>query len=252
MSITALIPVYNYEDGAEGTVKSIREKSDVDEVLLVWDVTKPEFKEKVISLSEKLEKKYKAKTFFRFNQKGFGSALRFGFEKAKGDLVVVMMADLCDDPKTIKLMEEEMRKGYDIVSGCRYCKGGGVIGKTFKQKLSSAVSLAINVFSRVKCRDMTNAFKMYKKEVLKNVKTGSNNFDISIELPIKASRQGYKISQVPTVWKNRDVGKSNFNFSGESKRYFKWFLYTTFLMPSLLTKIISGSTILLIILKAFF
>lgn len=252
MSTSVLIPVYNYEAGVEATLKSIREKAKVDEILLVWDVTKPELKNGIKEFSERLKEKYKAKTFFRFNQKGFGSAVRLGFEKARGDLVVLMMGDLCDDPKTISLMEKEIEKGYDIVSGCRYCKGGGIIGETFKQKVSSAVSLLINIFSGVNCRDLTNAFKIYKKEVLKNVKTESNNFDLSIELPLKAARKGYRISQVPTVWKNRGVGKSNFNFFGESKRYLKWFLYSAFWMPSLFTKIISGLIFLLVMFKIFF
>ncbi len=252
MAVSVVIPVFNYEAGVEATVKNIREKAEAGEIVLVWDVTKPELKGKVAELADKLKKKYKTTAYFRFKQKGFGSAVRLGFEKAKGDVVVLMMADICDDPKTIRLMEKEMEKGYDIVSGCRYCKGGGIIGEAFKQKISSAVSLLINIFSSVKCRDLTNAFKMYKKEVLKNIKTESNNFDLSIELPLKAARKGYKISQVPTVWKNRDAGKSNFNFIGESKRYLKWFLYSAFWMPSLLTKFLAASVLLLGIWRVFF
>ena len=254
MPISVIIPVYNYEVCVENTVKSIGEKAKVDEILLMWDVTKPELKEKVKGFSEKLKKKYKATTHFRFNQKGFGSAIRMGFEKAKGDLVVVMMGDLCDDPATIKLMEKEIEKGYDIVAGCRYCKGGGIIGDTTKQRISSLVSRLINIFSGVKCRDLTNAFKMYRKEVVKEigVNTKSNYFDISIELPLKAARKGYKISEIPTIWKNRDIGKSNFNFIGESKRYLKWFLYATFWMPSLLTKLAGTVILLLFIWRVFF
>ena len=245
MKTSVIIPVYNYEISVENTVKSIRQQADVHEILLMWDVTKNELKDKINDFAEKLKEKYKVKTFFRYNKKGFGSAIRWGFEKAGGDAVVVMMGDLCDDPKTIVLMEKEMAKGYDIVSGCRYCKGGGIIGNTFKQRISSTVSLLINIFSSVKCRDLTNAFKMYRKDVIKKigVNTKANWFDISIELPLTAAFNGYKISQVPTVWKNRDIGKSNFNFFGESKRYIKWFLYATLKMPSLFTK-----TILTIIL----
>ncbi len=225
MKISVIIPVYNHEVSVENTVKSIRQKATVDEILLMWDVTKPELKDKIVEFSKKLQKKYKTTAHFRFNQKGFGSAIRLGFQKAKGDAVVVMMGDVCDDPSTIKLMEKEMGKGYDIVSGCRYCKGGGIVGVTGKQRISSLVSLLINI---------------YRKGVVKNigVRTKSDYFDISIELPLKAARKGYRISQVPTVWKNRDIGKSNFNFSGESKRYLKWFLYASLTMPSLATVLV--------------
>ncbi len=253
MKISVIIPVYNYEISVENTVKEIRKKADVSEILLMWDVTKDELKDKIEKFAEGLVKKYQVKTFFRYNKKGFGSAIRWGFEKAKGDAVVVMMGDLCDNPETIKNMENEMAKGFDIVAGCRYCKGGRIVGNTFKQRVSSAVSFVINIFSRVKCRDLTNAFKMYKKNVIKDVgvKTKSNWFDISIELPLTAASKGYKISQVPTIWKNRDIGKSNFNFFGESKRYIKWFLYATLKMPSLFTKILVTAILLFIVSLLF-
>ncbi len=235
MKISVLIPVYNYEETLESTINTLSSKKNIFEILLVWDVTKSELRGKIDKLAEKLIKKYKIRIIFRHNQKGFGSALRLGFQNVKGDAVVVMMADLCDDPKTIDLMEKEIQKGYDIVSGCRYCKGGGIVGNTFKQKVSSTVSLLINIFSRNRCRDLTNAFKMYRTQVLKEVETKANFFDISIELPLKALRKGFKISQVPTVWKNRNFGKSNFNFGGESKRYIKWFLYAVATKPSFVT-----------------
>ena len=55
MKTSVLIPVYNYEGSLEQTIKNIRENADVFEIVLVWDVTKGELEEKIISLSKKLE-----------------------------------------------------------------------------------------------------------------------------------------------------------------------------------------------------
>lgn len=234
--ISIIIPVLNYEEVLEENIKRIKKEVKNSEILLVWDVTKPELKEKMANESRRLSRKYNTRTVFRFNQKGFGSALRLGFSHAKGDLVVITMADLCDDPATINEMAKKIDEGFDVVAGSRYSKGGGIVGYTFKQWISSNVSRLINIFSTLKCRDITNAFKMYRKEVLENVETTSNSFDISAELTLKAAQKGYKITHVPTVWKNRDIGKSNFSLMKEARRYFNMFLFAAINMPSMFTK----------------
>lgn len=246
MKLSILIPVLNYEENLERTIKKIRQVVKSSEIIILYDVTKPEMKKGAIEISKRMKEKYKAKTIFRFNERGFGSALRKGFEKASGDFILVMMGDLCDDPKTIPKMLDKASEGYDIVAGSRYMRGGRIIGNTFKQRISSFVSLLINIFSEVKCRDTTNAFKLYKRDVLKAIETKSNSFDISCELMLKAARKGFKISQVPTAWKNRNIGKSNFKMIKESRNYFKWFLFAVFTMPSKITK-----AILLLLLLIF-
>ncbi|MFH8093090.1 MAG: glycosyltransferase [Candidatus Aenigmatarchaeota archaeon] len=238
MKLSILIPVLNYEERLEKTIRKIKQIVKNQEIIILYDVTNLDMKKKAIEISRILKRKYKTKTIFRFNEKGFGSALRKGFEIAKGDFIVVMMGDFSDDPNTIPKMIEKAREGYDIVVGSRYMKGGRIIGNTLKQRISHLFSLLINIFSKVKCRDITNAFKLYKKDVLKTVKTKSKSFDISCEITLKAARKGFKISEVPTIWKNRVFGKSNFKMIKESKNYFKWFLFSVFIMPSKITKII--------------
>jgi len=238
MKISILIPVLNYEERLEDTLKEIKKNVKKAEIILLYDITKLELKSKIEELCKRLKSRYGVGTIFRINEKGFGSALRLGFKNVKGDVILVMMGDLCDDPKTIPKMLEKINEGYDVVAGSRYVKGGGIIGNTTKQRISSFVSILISVFSKVKCRDVTNAFKMYSKDVINSVETKSNSFDISAELTLKAARMGFSISEVPTVWKNRDIGKSKFNMIKESKNYLKWFLFSVFTMPSKLTKLI--------------
>jgi len=238
MKISILIPVLNYEERLEDTLKEIKRNVKKAEIILLYDITKLELKSKIEELCKRLKSRYGVVTIFRINEKGFGSALRLGFKNVKGDVILVMMGDLCDDPKTIPKMLEKINEGYDVVVGSRYVKGGGIIGNTMKQRISSFVSILISVFSKVKCRDVTNAFKMYSKDVINSVETKSNSFDISAELTLKAAKMGFSISEVPTVWKNRDIGKSKFNMIKESKNYLKWFLFSVFTMPSKLTKLI--------------
>jgi glycosyltransferase involved in cell wall biosynthesis len=251
MRLSIIIPVLNYEEVLEENIKRVKRVAKGAEILLVYDITKPEFKEKAFAEARNLKRKYQVKTLFRLDQRGFGSALRLGFKHVNGDLVLIMMGDLCDDPQTIPKMIEKINEGYDVVAGCRYMEGGGIVGNTPKQRISSAVSLLINTFSTLKCRDITNAFKMYRKGVLDAVETTSNSFDISAELALKAAAQGFEIGQVPTVWKNRNAGQSNFKVLKEAKKYFMMFLFSVYTMPSLLTRIIIAMLALLLAYMAF-
>lgn len=245
MGISVLIPVLNYEKNLENTVRGIKSSMRSAEIIIICDVTKPEIK-KIVLMQEKRLKRMGARTVLRFKERGFGSALRLGFSKARGNYIAVMMGDACDDPLTLKEMEKKMGEGYDIVGGSRFMKGGGISGSS-KGFLSVLVSTLINAFSKVKIRDITNAFKMYRKSMLDNIETSSNSFDITTEIVMKAARKGYRIGEVPTVWTNRDIGKTTFSISKEAVKYFRIFLYASITMPSMLTKILFAFTLSAII-----
>lgn len=249
MKLSILIPVLNYEDVLEENISEVRKVVPDAEILLIYDITKKEFEKKAFDLVRRLKKKYKVRTVFRMNKKGFGSALKLGFEEARGDYVLITMGDLCDDPHTIPKMIKKLDEGYGVVSGCRYMEGGGIVGDTPKQRISSFVSLLINIFSTVKIRDVTNAFKMYRKGVLKSIspELKSESFDISAEMTLLAAKHGFTLGQVPTIWKNRCVGQSNFKMFKEAKKYFKMFIFSAFYMPSVLTKTLIALFILSIV-----
>ena len=234
--MTILIPVLNQEKMLGRTIKEIRKVVKNPEIIVLYDVTKPELKNFALGEARKLGKAG-VQTIFRFNVRGFGSALRIGFENSAGERILVMMGDMCDDPKTIPKMMEKMDSGFDIVAGSRFMKGGGIIGSP-KGQLSNVVSKAISIFSNAKSSDITNAFRMYSRKVAENVKTETNSFDITTELTLKAASRGFRIGEVPTVWKNQDLEKTTFSVTKEAKRYFRHFLFAAFSMPSALTKIL--------------
>jgi len=247
-----VIPTLNLEPGIEESLKRIVKATSVDEIIVVNDVTRLELLEEARKVAQRLKKLYGAKTFFRTKERGFGSAIRLGFEKARGDVIVVSMGDLCDDPETINKMVGKVGGGFDIVVGTRYAGSGGIIGYGSKQRVSRIVSLIVKAFSGVKCTDCTNAFRAYRRDVIKGVKTGGNFFDMSFELLVKAAVKGYKIGEVPTVWKNRDEGKSNFGMLQESKRYLKWCLYAILHKPSFIAKMACIIAVALLIIRFYF
>ncbi|MGH3114837.1 MAG: flippase-like domain-containing protein, partial [Gaiellaceae bacterium] len=70
--------------------------------------------------------------------------------------------------------------------------------------------------------DVSNAFKAYRRRVVEEVPTVAGSFDISVELTVRADKAGFRITEVPTTWTNRQLGRSSWRFSKELRRYSRW------------------------------
>lgn len=159
------------------------------------------------------------------NCRGVMNAIKTGFKDSTGNYVVVVMADLSDDVTQIDEMVSLMDSGFDIVCASRYMKGGKKIGgPLIKSVLSKTAGLTLHYFFRIPTHDSTNAFKMYRQEVLRKIKIESTGgFEYSLELVLKSFRKGYKITEIPTTWTDRTSGESNFKLWKWLPNYAKWY-----------------------------
>ena len=157
---------------------------------------------------------------------GFANAIKAGLYSAKGEMIVPVMGDLCDDLNVIPAMLDQVSKGYEVVCGSRYIKGGARLGGSkLKGILSAFAGWSLYYLLGIPTHDIANAFKMYKKEVIDNINIKSTGFEISMELPLKAYYAGFKITEVPTVWHEREKGKSSFKMFKLIPAYLKLYLW---------------------------
>ena len=158
--------------------------------------------------------------------KGYTNAFITGLKNASGDAMVVLVGDLSDEIQDINEMTDKMEEGYDIVCASRYMLGGKKIGGNFFQNLfSSFVGKSLNLFINIPTCDISNSFKLYRTDIFKNIAITQSSFAISMQVTLKAFFLGYKITEIPTVWKNRAIGKSNFTFSNQTKHYMYWYFW---------------------------
>ncbi len=159
---------------------------------------------------------------------GFGLAVRCGLESFPGNAVAVMMADLSDSPDDLVAFWTTMqREGVDCVFGTRFSKGGRVIGyPAAKLRINRVANLGIRVLFGMRYDDVTNAFKMYRREVIDGVQPLlSHHFNLTVELPLKAIVRGYTYAVVPNSWTNRAHGDSKFKVQEMGSRYAFIILY---------------------------
>lgn len=158
---------------------------------------------------------------------GPGRALRAGFAAARGDAVVVVMADLSDDLGDIASMFDHFIGGADIVVASRYAKGGRQLGGPLvKRVLSRIAGISLSALTGIPTKDPTNNFKLYRRTLLQSVTVdeGTTGFEVAMEITVKAWRSGAKLVELPTTWSDRTSGKSKFKLLKWVPRYLKWYM----------------------------
>jgi hypothetical protein len=143
------------------------------------------------------------------------------------------MADLCDRPSDIPEMYRLINLGYDVVCGSRYMKRGGQnSAMPFKSLMSRFIGVSLYHLAGVGTHDVTNNYKMYRKNIFKKIKIESTGgFEVAMEVTVKANAIGMKITEVPTVWTDRTYGQSRFNLKKWAPKYFKWYVYALMHKP---------------------
>jgi dolichol-phosphate mannosyltransferase len=233
LSISLILPILNHEPRLEEVLRHIESVlGDRPEVIVVYDVTQPELREAVKAEQAGLEARYGLRCLTRTDRRGFGSALRAGFEASRGDVIIPIMGDCSDDIPAIPRMLERVEAGADIVAGARYISGGAIVGDTPKQQISRAYSRIARMISSVDCDDVSNSFRAYRRSVWENIDNDATSFDISVEMTVKAAARGYRLDQVPAVWTNRAAGQSQFSMVKELPNYGRWLLYAARHAPS--------------------
>jgi len=224
--VSILIPTRNEFANIEKALESVSEAMKRDgieyEVLVIDDGSND-------GTVEKTQRVAAANQNIRLIQRkppyGFGNSIRDGIALAKGDACVVLMADLSDDPELIAQMKKEMDSGADMVIGSRFVNGAKISGYPFAKMASNrAFNLAIQVGLLSGVTDSSNAFKMFRTEIAREIALESKGFEISAELTAKFIIRKAKIKEIPASWKDREGGEAKFKLGKESGRYFGLYL----------------------------
>lgn len=159
---------------------------------------------------------------------GFGFAVRKGLDSFTGDVVAVYMADASDRPEDlVRFYRTLIEQGVDCVFGTRFARSSQLIDyPRLKLVVNRCANLFIQVLFGLRYNDVTNAFKMYRKEVISGLKPFlSHHFNLTVELPLKAIVRGYSYAVVPNDWINRKAGESKLRMKEMGSRYLFIVLY---------------------------
>jgi len=226
-SLQIAIPVYNEAANIAQTLGKIETLVTIPHrILIIYDFDE----DNTISAVKEFVMERKAENIFLVKNKygsGVLNAIRTGFDSIQDGVILVVMADSSDDMSIVDVMFQKINLGYDLVCGSRYMKGGRQIGgPRFKKFLSRTAGISLHLLTGIPTHDATNNFKMYGKSLLDAIKIESHSgFEIGMEITVKAFLKGYKIAEVPSIWRDRTAGKSRFRFRKWLPGYIRWYLY---------------------------
>jgi len=223
VKLSIVIPVHNEAENIGPTLDALATIVRVPaEVLIVFDEETDSTLPVVAALAPPPLVEYRPvrNTLGR----GPANALKAGFAAARGEAVIVMMADLSDDVRAVSPMLRRFADGYDLVSGSRYMRGGEQVGGPWlKTRLSRLAGLSLSFFGLPTC-DPTNSFKLYRTQRLRELSLDTaDGFEINLEIIAKAIRHGWRITEVPSRWVDRVAGRSKFKLWRWLPRYIRWY-----------------------------
>jgi dolichol-phosphate mannosyltransferase len=223
--VSIVIPAYNEGSNIEDVLSRLVEAVQLpSEIVVVVDT--PE--DSTIPYVEKYgAKNPHIRVVVNDVQPGPAQAIQYGIDRAVADVVVVTMADGCDDPQQIDQLVRLVERGVVIAAASRYSRGGQQVGGPFlKGLLSRMAGLSLWLLARVGTRDATNSFKAYDVEFVRQVGiTSCSGFEIGIELVAKARRARLPVAELPTIWLERHHGVSNFKIVSWLPHYLKWWRF---------------------------
>jgi glycosyltransferase involved in cell wall biosynthesis len=223
--VSIVIPVYNEGERVIPCLDRIYEAVALPcEVLVVYD--EPD-DSTVPYLQKHAEGEPRLRPLQNTYGRGPARAIRFGMDSAKASVIVVTMADGCDDATQIDDLTRLVERGVVVASASRYARTGQQVGApALKSLLSKLAGLTLYYGARVGTRDATNSFKAYSADFVRAVGVESDKgFEIGIELVAKARRARLPVAEIPTIWLERSAGASNFRLAAWLPRYLHWYFY---------------------------
>lgn len=224
MKLTVIVPAYNEEENIARAIDDIETLQIPFRLIVVNDSSRDRTAEVV---RRKAAEYGNIQLINRKGKRGVGRCLNRAFEEVDEGVVTVVMADLADDIRDIPRMMAKIEEGHDVVCGSRYIPGGaGRHDNRLKGGLSWLLGRALKLLAKLPTHDATNAFKMYRVSLIDDITPLlSDTFTTGLEITVRAFRNGYRVTEIPTRWQDRSFGASSFKILKVAPEYIYWFLW---------------------------
>jgi len=207
MKLSVIVPVYNEAATISEILKRLVVVPVVKEVIVVNDGSTDETEQKIKKFLNSKQKGVKKISYFKKDNGGKGTAIRYGLAKVTGDYTLIQDADLEYDPDDIPALMEHIVKGrVDVVYGSRFI--GPHSNLLFWHRLgNSLLNFFVNVLYDTTLTDMETCYKVLPTELFRQLDIQSNKFDLEPEITCKLLKHGVKIFEVPITYVGRDFSE---------------------------------------------
>ena len=209
-----IIPTYNEKENAENIIRTVF-GLEKDFSVLIIDDGSPDGTGNIV---KELQKEFPERLYIleREGKLGLGTAYISGFKWAlekNFEFIFEMDADFSHDPNDLlRLYDACYIDGADLAIGSRYINGVNVVNWPMGRVLMSYfASVYVRFITRMKIMDATAGFKCYRKSVLQGIsldKVKFKGYAFQIEMKFRTWKKGFKITEVPIIFRDRTEGNS--------------------------------------------
>lgn len=216
MEKLVIIPTYNERENVRNIIEAIVNLNQFYNILIIDDGS-PDGTGKIV---KDLIPQFPGILFLeeRSGKSGLGTAYIHGFKWAitrNYNFIFEMDADFSHDPNDLERLYQACKEGAGVAVGSRYIKGGAVENWPANRiALSKGASLYTRIITWMPVNDPTAGFVCYRREVLESINLNNISFvgyAFQIEMKFAAWKLGFKIKEVPIVFKDRALGTSKMN-----------------------------------------
>jgi glycosyltransferase involved in cell wall biosynthesis len=203
--LSIVVPAYNEEHTIGDVIDRLRATLQkigvVYEILVVDDCSRDRSAE--ISLSKH------AAVYSLKQHMGKGYALRAGFSKAKGEIIVTIDSDGSNRPEELPLLLKPiLQDKADLIIGSRFSGNAPTSGKRFNAAGVRIFNLMIRVLTGAAVSDSQSGYRAMKSEVLENLNLKSGEYEIESEMLVKIAQRRFRVREVPVSFEQRTYGRS--------------------------------------------
>jgi len=213
--VSVIIPTYNERENIRVLIPRlvrVLEDAGLDYEIIVVDDDSPDGTcDEVERISQELRGGDRIRCIRRRGERGLASAVVEGFRRARGEIAVVMDADLQHPPELVPRLVEAVEAGADIAVASRYMEGGGVEGWSRVRLLLSKLATRISWFLVPETKstsDPMSGFFAVRLSKIDLSKLEPRGFKILVEILARSRHQCLKVVDVPYVFKKRHSGES--------------------------------------------
>lgn len=232
LELSLILPAYNERENIAVFIPQIAEAfRDVAHEIIVVDDSSPDGTgEKVKKLARTFPQ---VLLFTRTEKKGIGSALRFGYHQAIGDVILSSDTDLSFRPEDLVRLYQKIVEGYDLVVGSRHSESSQYETPNFKIWLKYAASrwgnAVLTAIFRIPVKDFSVNCRAIRRDLWLKLNTKEDTNFFLFEVIFRAKEHGAKIAEIPVAFLDRRFGRSKINHIIEvPKAFYKMIVFLLF------------------------
>jgi len=200
LKLSVVIPVYNEKKTLSELICRVEAVKLEKEIIIVDDASTDGTRD----LLKKYEEQEGFKVIYQSKNAGKGSALRAGFDKAEGEIIIVQDGDLEYDPKEYPLLIEPILDGRaDVVYGSRFLGGTHRVFFFWHYVGNKVLTTLSNMCTNLCLTDMETGYKVFRRTVLDSFILKCNRFGFEPEFTSKVARHAFRIYEVPISYSGR-------------------------------------------------